>query len=440
MKKNNKNIKKKINIPKKKDKIFFYQIGGENSVCDNNKSHNMNFENYLFETNDHKIISRFVRRCSNCNKYFIDTDKYFSVKHLCSKVEKYLFVPNDYHEKKEKKDFAKKVKKNPYVIYVKESNLENHIACIKPDITKKIMKSGDNQCVLHGCKTCGRYFCFPNELEQYNNFKEFIKLKDYNDFKNKFIEKTKQMEKKRKAKKESKEKAKKRNFTYTSDINKMTANKELELNTKKRTSKTGITEEDYYRILNRIKNQNKYDFLIKGTTQFCSNRKHKIISIEADLDIIGRDGKIGKIKCPAYYCENCNVFYIYNTIFENIKNSGTLLCKIYDMFKINTDNNYYELNSESIMHSYGYNVNANDDLTMFQRQTILKNLLDNRIMSRNEITNHLTYLYNRSRNLKNFSQARKRWNDDIDFVSNYRLNTNISVGVSSLTRIKYIKK
>ena len=423
MKKKNNTTKKKktFSESKKKPKYIFYQLGGDSSVCDDNKQHGMKFENYLFETNEHKKISRFVRHCNKCNKYFIDIDMFYTVKHLCSKVEDYLFVPNNFKKVKENKELAKKVKKNPYIIYVKESNIEDHIACKKSDITKKIMKSGNNQCYLYACKTCKRYFCLSNEVDQYNNFKEFIRLKDYNAFENKYKELIKKNEELAKQKEERKERLK----NYTTDINKMSSKKEI-VSTKK-TSNSGITEDDYYRILNKIKKQNKYDFLIKGTTQFCSNRKHKIISIEADLDIIGRDGKISKIKCPAYYCENCNVFYIYNTIFENIKNSGTLLCKIYDMFKINTNNNYYELNSESIMHSYGNNVNTNDDLTVFQRQTILKNLLDNRIMSRNEIINHLTYLYNRSRNLKNFSQARKRWNDDIDFVSNYRLNTNISV-------------
>ncbi len=82
--------------------------------------------------------------------------------------------------------------------------------------------------------------------------------------------------------------------------------------------------------------------------------------------------------------------------------------------------NYYdELNSESLLFTYGYTVNADDNLSDTQRQNILAEVIDLGLMSQGAIVTLLSS--NQRRHHKNIMACRK-WEKDITFVNDYKAN------------------
>ncbi len=415
MKNNYSNNNYKSNV----NKIFVCEIGGVNHFCNDNKSHSYLKTYYTFYTKDNKHLIRFVKQCRKCNKLFIDKTSYKELYSLLKDNDKYKFIPNKPIKKIKKQENVDKtnVLKTKYTVYITKTDLNNHKCVGIPSFNYIRLKNKIGECILNHCITCNKYFVSYNDRNNYILFDKYIDLRNYSDLLKEYEEK--EIDK------------------YIRDnFDQFIAKKEIDSKT---SSRNTISEEEYFNILNRLKKNNKYDFIVKGTTQFCINRKHKLIDIEANVDVINKDGIINNMKIPAYYCNNCNAFYINDSSFNSLKRKGIILCKIYDMYKLN-NNDYLNLSSESIMYSYGYNVNENDDLSIYQRQTILKMLVDNKIMTKSEILSHLNYLYRRSIGLKNFRHARLKWREDIDFINDYSIDNSINIDISSITKIHYIKK
>lgn len=411
-------------MPKKSVKrksLYFYENAGNHQACIYGSSHNLENYTFAFKTKNKKQKSMLmvIEKCKKCGKFLIKPEKFMQIKNFCNgykdRIYKYSFISGKEFSKVQT-DTEKRFMQKQIVVYVLENSLFDHECGNKSLLIKKQLKTKDKYVIIDYCKTCSNYYCLKKDAVLYQNFSSRIKLVDY--------------------KKEKKEQEVEKYIRM--NIDKFVQKEDVSFSSK--LSKFSLTDDDYFRILSRIKHQNRYDFIVKGTTQFCINKNHKVCEIEAKVDIVDRNGNISNVSCPAYYCENCNVFYMYLDTYERLKQKGVLLCKIYDMYKFSNNNEYYDLNSESIMHSFGYNVNANENLSTLQRQIVLKNIVDNEIMSKNEIINHLSYLYNRSKNLTNYSQACRRWKEDIDFISDYKNNNSTLVKISTLKKINYIKK
>ena len=82
--------------------------------------------------------------------------------------------------------------------------------------------------------------------------------------------------------------------------------------------------------------------------------------------------------------------------------------------------NFDMLNHESILYAYGYNVNQTNNLSAEYRHQILADVVDLNIMTVREIVKLITYNMNLHSQERNWL-ARKKWQEDIDFITDYRL-------------------
>lgn len=73
----------------------------------------------------------------------------------------------------------------------------------------------------------------------------------------------------------------------------------------------------------------------------------------------------------------------------------------------------------SLLRSYGYSVNAQDNLSDNERERILAFIIENKIMSVDDIINFLEWLVHRNPS-ENFYLARLKWNKDIEFLRKYK--------------------
>lgn len=169
------------------------------------------------------------------------------------------------------------------------------------------------------------------------------------------------------------------------------------------------------------------DFLVRSNLWKCVNGTHNLQDVIAEVDIALADGTIEKAHIPAAYCATCNLYYILEKDYKQLKQKGIILCRIvkreFFVKKIFDDNVFYNnMNEESILHSLGYNVNAQEDLTAYQRQSILKYAINHDILTKIEICNHLDWLINRSKGNVNMKNAVRKWKEDRDYITCYQNN------------------
>ena len=188
-------------------------------------------------------------------------------------------------------------------------------------------------------------------------------------------------------------------------------------------------------------NEESADFLVRASTIKCKNKGHRIINIRATVNVIKND-IISEVNIPGYYCENCNKYFILENDYQKLRSKGIILCKIIEQKLLNSQFTSYGhlLNSESILHSYGYNVNAQENLSARERHTILEFLLKNKILSKSDIKSHLNYLINRSNNNIKLYDAIAKWKTDILFIDNYNISSDSILKINSLKIKVFINK
>lgn len=178
----------------------------------------------------------------------------------------------------------------------------------------------------------------------------------------------------------------------------------------------------------------KADFFVRTNVIKCIRLQHTITNIVAEVNVIDSLGNVSIIEIPAYYCKSCNLFFIYNSEFDKLRRYGVPLCPIYEYDKyINNKSKYSNLNQESLLHSFGYNVGSTENLSDVQRRKILKFVIENGIMNKHEIISLLNYFINNRRGNLSMSNAIKKWESDVTYLKQDSFRISQHVKVSSIT-------
>ena len=183
--------------------------------------------------------------------------------------------------------------------------------------------------------------------------------------------------------------------------------------------------------------QIKYgDFIIKKSTFKCIHNNHHTEDMAAAVNVIEKDGNIKLKKINVGYCKECNVFFVLESIYEELKKWYVPICKVSDVKTYYGSNGKYgmKLAQESILKQYGYNVSKTEDLSDTVRQKILAVLIDNHIVTKNDIISYLDFFVSQRRYQSKYEQAISKWEEDREFVTNYRLGEYTIYGVNAIYR------
>lgn len=177
--------------------------------------------------------------------------------------------------------------------------------------------------------------------------------------------------------------------------------------------------------------------------KLCVKDGHKLTDIKARIKVLSSTGKVNEVIIPAAHCERCDKYYILESHYQMVKRQGVIICKVVEEKFWRRDNNgisYSNLNKESVLHIMGYNVSEVIGLTSIQRHRILEMIVDEHILSRMEICNHLDWLIERNSYRDNFKYAIEKWTDDREYIANYNTKDMKIVDVGIVTRRTYKKK
>ena len=165
------------------------------------------------------------------------------------------------------------------------------------------------------------------------------------------------------------------------------------------------------------------DFVVKGTTFKCMNRMHRINNIDGIIDVIDDSGKIIKTTIPAGYCPYCNVFFIVESTYQNLKMRGTPVCRISDektYSKTDVNSKGMKLAQESVLMQYGYTVSQQEGLSQKRRRKILEVIIDNNVLSKTDVISYLDFFINQRKHQRKYMHAVEEWKSDREFVSKYK--------------------
>lgn len=161
------------------------------------------------------------------------------------------------------------------------------------------------------------------------------------------------------------------------------------------------------------------DVIVKSNIKGCSNQKHVLADIIVKIGILRIDGKKGVDHLHASYCKQCNRYFILSNDYAYL--SGIPTCPVYILEKGNlvkiTENWRSFNNTESIIHSLGYNVNKKFGLSDIERHNILQNIIEMGEVSLGNILSYLDILIESHINNPRYFEAVRKWSNDRDFVS-----------------------
>lgn len=185
------------------------------------------------------------------------------------------------------------------------------------------------------------------------------------------------------------------------------------------------------------------NFVIRRNTFHCRYERYQMQNIDAIVTITDGHGGIQKVKIPAAFCPQCNIYIIMEDTYQKISRTGKFLCRVYDEYKYLNSFTGYEMDglaSESILKICGYSVSETDGLSESARHDILARIVDNNILTRTEIVSYLKFFIRLRENSNSFYFAVKKWNNDIEFISNYKVGKYRTQEVGSITRTAYLKR
>ena len=68
------------------------------------------------------------------------------------------------------------------------------------------------------------------------------------------------------------------------------------------------------------------------------HESHMIQNIVGVLNIVDEQGIIRETKIPAGYCAECNIFFVLESIYRDLRAKGNIMCRISDdMYSIKND-------------------------------------------------------------------------------------------------------
>ena len=176
------------------------------------------------------------------------------------------------------------------------------------------------------------------------------------------------------------------------------------------------------------------DFVIKSNVFQCVHDSHNIENIVGIINILNTKGEIEQQKVSAGYCNECKVYFIMQSTYQQLIKKGILLCKIvdYKSFLAGDYRHGFNLAKESILKQYGYNVSQRDGLSESDRQNNLSALIDTGIISKAEVISYLDFFIRQKSGLDNMILAVEKWKKARVFIENYKINNCKKVEIQTI--------
>lgn len=181
------------------------------------------------------------------------------------------------------------------------------------------------------------------------------------------------------------------------------------------------------------------DVLVRSNGFFC-NQQHELEDMAGEIEVGDKSGNIMTYLVPIAYCRSCDIFYILEETYLELKKKKVVLrCQIlsYKEYVENSKHEFGELNSVSPLRKWGYTVSQIEGYSERQRQAILEDIIDCGIMSKDKVLSYLDFFI--KLNLYKGDLAIEKWKSDRIHIANYKIGSAKRIKVGSITVVDYLK-
>ena len=190
---------------------------------------------------------------------------------------------------------------------------------------------------------------------------------------------------------------------------------------KGRTGKaTANDQKEAARIENRPNDMlTPQDILVRVQTLKCSVKSHKAKNMKVECRLLNSSGHIQTAVIPVAFCPECGKYYILDSEYRKTRKKGIILCQITEE-GIDKKNIEQAVLSESPLFTMGYHVNSHYNLSQVQRWKILESIIDEEILSKDEVVEHIDRFIDQNKYKSSAARARLKWKIDQEHIAGYR--------------------
>ena len=144
--------------------------------------------------------------------------------------------------------------------------------------------------------------------------------------------------------------------------------------------------------------------------------EHTMVAMKIRIPFLESSGAIvygGPYK--ALKCKRCDTYYIDHSLFDSLKRSPRGIPLIRQEEKEATGGSG-DLQAESILHICGYNVSKNDGYTDQQRQSILRIIIERKLLEKTRIEGYLQFYIRLNKSNPTKRDAIAKWTKDLLFL------------------------
>ena len=175
------------------------------------------------------------------------------------------------------------------------------------------------------------------------------------------------------------------------------------------------------------------DVIVSSASLICNTRTHTILPYIGIVKLFTPDNEILNYQIYVGYCKECGRYYVFERDYTEMIKAGTPLCNIVDKNKPRSKYSIpFRYKSQSILNAMGYTVDRNIDLSSNKRHKILVEALQKEFFSIHDLLDFLNWLVTTRKTQKRYSDAVEKWNEDIDFIENYKKDERKAVHISSI--------
>lgn len=183
----------------------------------------------------------------------------------------------------------------------------------------------------------------------------------------------------------------------------------------------------------RTKHIEYADTVVSSASLICNSRAHSILPYIGIIKLLIPDNEIINYQIYTGYCRDCDKYYIFERDYEEMLKAGIPLCNIFDKDNPQSKSNIpFRYKSQSVLSAMGYTVDKNVDLSSDRRHEILLEALKKDFFSIHDLLDFLNWLVATRKTQKKYTSAIEKWNEDINFIENYKKSERKTVYISSI--------
>lgn len=191
----------------------------------------------------------------------------------------------------------------------------------------------------------------------------------------------------------------------------------------------------------RMEHTNHYgskesDLIVRSNGFYC-NLHHDIEDIAAEISVCNRLGQYESYLVPVAYCHTCNVCFILDETYRELKKHGLIMCQIMTYKDYKVDGAYNEAighwRTQSPLKLWGYSVSQNDGYSDYQRRAILEDIIDCGVMTKDRVLSYLDFFIGLGNSRGNI--ALTKWQDDRKYIAGYEIGSKKKIKVGNIVII-----